>query len=242
MENTKERSKLLEGIKGIIFDYGGTIDTRGDHWAHIIRQGWESAGLEIAEDTFRDCYVEAERELARHRHILAGDNFLVLLQKKMRIELSRLCELGFISAEDIEPKALHIADYCYAYAKSCIDEARPTIEQLAQKYPLVLVSNFYGNVDEVLRDFGLRHLFQGIIESAVVGIRKPDARIFMLGVVALGLAPEQVMVVGDSLRKDIYPARSIDCRTAWIKGRGWTRDEDLATDPAQIPSLAALLG
>ena len=73
-----------------------------------------------------------------------------------------------------------------------------------------------------------------------MGVRKPDPAIFMLGVVALGLEPRQVLVVGDSLRKDILPARSIGCHTAWIKGRGWDQAEDDAQDPAQIPSLAAL--
>lgn len=241
-DNEKQAFKAIPSeVRGIIFDYGGTIDTRGDHWAHIIRKGWDAAGIEVPEETFRDCYVEAERELARHRHILPGDNFLTLLQKKMRIELKRLCDLDGISPDDIEPKALEVAEYCYDYARECIAEAIPVIAKLASEYPLVLVSNFYGNVDEVLRDFGLRGYFQGVIESAVVGVRKPDARIFMLGVVALGMKPEEVLVVGDSLRKDILPARSIGCHTAWIKGRGWTAAEDAATDPSQIDSLAALV-
>lgn len=238
MENT---NPIPASVKGIIFDYGGTIDTRGDHWCHVIRKGWDAASIAADETTFRDCYVEAERELARRRHILPGDNFLILLQKKMRIELQRLRELGGISDADVEPKALAIAQFCYDYARACVDEARPVLAALAERYPMVLVSNFYGNVDEVLRDFDLRRYFQGIIESAVVGVRKPDPRIFQLGVVALGLTPVQVLVVGDSLRKDILPARSLGCHTAWIKGRGWTPDEDLATDPAQIPALTALL-
>ena len=115
------------------------------------------------------------------------------------------------------------------------------LQKLSERYPMVLVSNFYGNVDSVLRGFGIREYFGGIIESAVVGVRKPDARIFRLGVVALGLEPEEVLVVGDSLRKDILPARSIGCATAWIKGRGWTAEEDAATDAALIPSLQSLL-
>ena len=27
--------KVLD-IKGIIFDYGGTLDTRGDHWSEVL--------------------------------------------------------------------------------------------------------------------------------------------------------------------------------------------------------------
>jgi putative hydrolase of the HAD superfamily len=231
----------LSNVKGIIFDYGGTIDTRGDHWSHVIDAGWHNAGINVDIETFRTCYVHAERELARERYILPGDNFYVLLHKKMRIELQKLAELGAINAEAIEPKAKEIAEWCYEYARTCVNEASSVIEKLAERFPLQLVSNFYGNVDEVLRDFDIRKYFNGIIESAVVGVRKPDARIFMLGCVALGLKPEDVLVVGDSLKKDILPARSIGCQTAWIKGRGWTADEDAATDPAQIPALSALL-
>lgn len=231
----------FSNVKGIIFDYGGTIDTRGDHWSHVIEAGWKHAGINADIETFRTCYVHAERELARVRHILPGDNFHQLLLKKMRIELQKYAELGGIDASLIEQKATEIAQYCYDYARTCVNEARPVLEKLAESYPLQLVSNFYGNVDEVLRDFDIRKYFNGVIESAVVGVRKPDARIFMLGCVALGLRPEEVLVVGDSLKKDILPARSLGCQTAWIKGRGWTADEDAATDPAQIPALTALL-
>lgn len=241
MENLTHHSTnpLLAGIRGIIFDYGGTIDSHGDHWSHIIREGWHAAGLDVDEQVFRDCYVFAERELARVRHILPGDNFHVLLDKKMRIEMEEL-RRHEVTGFDLDSAARCAAQYCYDAARAAVDEARPVLAELAGHYPMVLVSNFYGNVDEVLRDFDLRRYFTGVIESAVVGVRKPDPRIFQLGVVALGLPANEVLVVGDSLRKDILPARSLGCRTAWIKGRGWTPDEDAATDPALISNLAAL--
>ena len=65
----------------------------------------------------------------------------------------------------------------------------------------------------MLGEFGFDGLFQTVIESAVVGIRKPDPRIFLLGVEALGLKAEEVSVVGDSLEKDIIPAHKAGCRT-----------------------------
>ena len=227
----------MEGIKGIIFDYGGTIDSHGDHWSEVIFDGYRHAGLEIGKDTFRKAYVFAERELARNRHILPQHTFLDLMLIKIRIELEELARMGIIEMTDAERFTDPIARYCYNQAREACREAKTVIELLAENYPLVLVSNFYGNVESVIRDMGLRHCFKGVIESAVVGVRKPDPRIFMLGVVALGLKPEEVLVVGDSFRKDIEPALSIGCKVAWIKGKGWTAEEDAQTHPSIIASL-----
>ena len=228
-------------IKGIIFDYGGTIDSRGVHWSEVIWQGYQAAGIPVAKELFRDSYVVAERELARVRHILPNDNFYDLLLKKMRIELRDLVERGCLQCQDVEPVAVEIAQFCYDAARSSIEEARPTLEALCQRFPMMLVSNFYGNVDSVLRDFDLRKYFKGVIESAVVGVRKPNPVIFKLGVDVLELAPGEVLVVGDSLKKDILPAESIGCHTLWLKGKGWTADEDAQTHPGMIKNLGEVL-
>ncbi len=228
----------FEPIKGIIFDYGGTIDSHGIHWSEVIWEGYQAAQVPVTKEQFRDSYVVAERELALVRHILPNDNFHDLLLKKMRIELKDLVEKGLFQCNDIEPLATEIAQYCYDAARSSIEEARPTLELLSQHYPMMLVSNFYGNVDSVLRDFDVRKYFKGVIESAVVGVRKPNPVIFKLGVDVLEFDPNDVLVVGDSLKKDILPAESIGCKTLWLKGKGWTADEDAQTHPGTIKTLA----
>lgn len=230
----------MDNIKGIIFDYGGTIDSRGIHWSLIIRQGYEAAGLDVDNEEFRKAYVYAERQLALTRHILPHHTFLELMTIKIRIELEALMDAGVITPQAVEKFATPIARYCYDSARSTIESIRPTLDYLASRYPMVLVSNFYGNINAVLADFHLSQYFTAVIESAVVGVRKPDPAIFRLGVDALGLSPEEVLVVGDSLKKDILPARSIGCRTAWLKGRGWTDEEDTATDPDSISDLSEL--
>lgn len=231
----------MENIKGIIFDYGGTIDSRGDHWSVVIDKAYKDAGLNIGTQAFRDAYVHAERELAKVRHILPHHNFLDLLNIKMEIEMAWLSEKGIISSDDARRFAPEVARLCYEAARSSIEEARPVLEALSARFPMVLVSNFYGNVEAVLTDFNLRRYFGSIIESAVVGVRKPDPAIFALGVEALGLPAENVLVVGDSFTKDIVPARSLGCRVAWLKGKGWTPDEDARTDSSEIGSLGELV-
>ena len=226
-------------VKGIIFDYGGTLDSRGVHWSEILWQGYMQACVPIDKETFRNAYVEGERALARERIILPQDNFLDLLRKKVELEISFLPTMptDTTRATWID----QIASYCDNAARSCINEARPVLEKLHDCYPMMLVSNFYGTIDEVLRDYGIRHLFKGIIESAVVGIRKPNPTLFRLGVDALEMKPADVLVVGDSLRKDIEPAEQLGCHTLWLKGKGWTDDEDLQTHPNTITRISQIL-
>ena len=68
----------------------------------------------------------------------------------------------------------------------------------------------------------------------MVGIRKPDPRLFGLGVEALGLSVGDVTVVGDSFYKDILPAKKIGCHTIWIKGLGWTDEQYDETVPDKV--------
>lgn len=229
----------MDNIKGIIFDYGGTLDSRGVHWSEVLWQGYQDAGIPIDKETFRTIYVEGERALARERIILPQDDFHELLLKKVASELSYLPDKP--DAATAERWSRHVAAYCDQAARACIDEARPVLEALHERFPMMLVSNFYGNIDEVLRSYGIRLLFKGIIESAVVGVRKPNPTLFRLGVDALELNPSDVLVVGDSLNKDIKPAEQLGCHTLWLKGKGWTQEEDLQTHPNTITSITQVL-
>ena len=122
----------------------------------------------------------------------------------------------------------------YQQVSQTIARSREVLVSLRQSFPLALVSNFYGNMPVVLREFRLDDLFSAVIESAVVGVRKPDERIFQLGVKALRLKPEEVTVVGDSYEKDILPARRLGCQTVWLKGEGWTDKQYDETLPDKI--------
>lgn len=216
----------MAAVKGVIFDYGGTLDSRGEHWSHIIRRGYQSAGVNIGENNFKEAYVHAERALAQHRYIEPHHTFRALMEIKIRIELEFLEDNGVVAPGTAVSHYGEIAAYCYDYARECIVESRQTLEMLRKAgVPMVLVSNFYGNINSVLADFGLGGYFKAVIESAVVGVRKPDPAIFELGVDALGLLPHEVLVVGDSLKKDIVPAASLGCRTVRLAGKGWDDDE-----------------
>lgn len=227
-------------IKGIIFDYGGTLDTGGDHWSHVIRDGWNKAGVAADDALFREAYVYGEQELERTEHILPQHNFYDVLEIKMEIELQYLAGIGHFPPAHVQEKAKEIAQYCYEVAKANVAKSKEVLQALAKKYPLVLVSNFYGNIESVLKDFGIYECFKTVVESARVGVRKPDSAIFELGVKALGLKPEEVLVVGDSVKNDINPAKQIGCQTLLLEGKGWD-NTPVAHDSVAIKKLDEVL-
>lgn len=231
----------MNTVKGIIFDYGGTIDTDGTHWAEVIWEEYRRAGIPIGRELFREAYVHGERTLARQPIITPADTFHTLLEKKIGIQKEFIGEKQPDTRFTAEMEKAVVAG-CYNRILHTMQTTRHVVELLSKNHPLVLVTNFYGNMNTVLAEFGLTEKFPTIIESSVVGIRKPDPALFDLGVQALGTAPEETLVVGDSYRKDIYPAHTLGCRTAWLKGIGWDEEQPHPDAPPTviIKSLAEL--
>ncbi|MEG1579916.1 MAG: HAD family hydrolase [Bacteroidaceae bacterium] len=234
---------ITNNIKGLIFDYGGTLDSNAYHWSHVLWNGYTTAHIPINEHQFREAYVFGERTLAKSEIIKPDDNFYDLLAKKVAIETQYITSQGFWNPSDTELKERQktVVAYSYSIARNCTQNARKIIEKLIPHYKLALVSNFYGNINAVLRDFELDKIFPIIIESAVVGVRKPDPAIFQFGIDALQLPAEQVITVGDSFDKDIAPAKKVGCKTIWLKGTAWEeKDVDMSLPNEIITSLDQL--
>lgn len=219
-------------IRGYIFDYGGTLDTAGRHWGKVLWNAYLKCGVPVDERQFREAYVYAERRLGSQPIIKPDFTFYDTLDKKLEIELQYLAAQNILRMleKDIDALSKSMLDGIYEDVKRETARSREVLAEVKKDYPMALVSNFYGNICTVLREFGLDGLFDKVIESATVGVRKPDPQIFVLGAEALGLKPEETVVVGDSYDKDIVPARQAGCHAVWLKGEGWAEkayDESL---------------
>jgi putative hydrolase of the HAD superfamily len=61
----------------------------------------------------------------------------------------------------------------------------------------------------MLQDFGLWELFDAVVYSSEVGVRKPHVEIYQAALGGLGVAPGEAVFVGDRLREDVLgPARA----------------------------------
>jgi HAD superfamily hydrolase (TIGR01549 family) len=92
------------------------------------------------------------------------------------------------------------------------DDARPALEFLAGRFPIVSVSN--GNAD--LARIGLGDLFKATISAREFGVGKPDPRIFHAAAGAVDVMPEDVLHVGDDATLDALGALNAGMQAAWI--------------------------
>ena len=217
--------------KGIIFDYGGTIDTNGIHWGEVIWAQYQLAQVNISKELFREAYVYGERTLAKKPIIQSTHTFHDLLEIKIKIQFDYLHSQALQSVNN--KKANIITKGCYSQVLETIKTTCNVVEEISKNRPTVLVTNFYGNMPVVLKEFSLDKYFDTIVESSVVGIRKPDPRLFALGVKAIGLPAEDIVIIGDSYRKDIAPARSLGCKAVWLKKICW---EEESIEPGKEPT------
>jgi HAD superfamily hydrolase (TIGR01509 family) len=208
----------MEKEKAIIFDYGATLDTNGIHWYHIFAKEHLKYNSFLTDDQLRDAYVYGERQIAATRSIDSMHNFLDTLLIKVDLQFDYLENNGMIKKEGRHTN--EVSQQCYEYAKENTSKVRPMLERLSANYKVGLVSNFYGNLEEVLKDFSIRDCFDDVVESAIVGISKPDKRLWQYALDRLQTKPEDAIVVGDSYKKDIMPTKQLGCSTIWLKGQG----------------------
>jgi putative hydrolase of the HAD superfamily len=81
--------------------------------------------------------------------------------------------------------------------------------------PIGVVSNAAGQIESVLRRFGVCQVGDGdgvpviiIVDSTIVGVAKPDPAIFSFALEVLDVKAENVAYVGDSYANDVVGARS----------------------------------
>ena len=104
---------------------------------------------------------------------------------------------------------------------------------LAGRYRLGIVSNSDGTVQRVLAELGLCQVGPGsatpvevIVDSAVVGVEKPDPRIFTAALDVLGLPPDEVGYVGDTRAFDMAGARAAGLLPLHLDPYGFCPSDD----------------
>jgi len=191
----------------VLFDFGGTLDADGWAWKERFARLFAEEGAGAPPVAFDPLFYAAD------------DALVGRVPESLSLEETAARVAGGV-ARGLRPGdpglGPRVAARFVAQAREAIEANRPLLERLAGRYRLGIVSNFYGNLATVCDNAELTRLFSVIVDSARVGLTKPDPRIFYAALDALGTEPAEATFVGDSLARDMAGAKAAGMRHVWL--------------------------
>jgi putative hydrolase of the HAD superfamily len=221
-------------LHAVLLDAGGTL-IHPDH--EFILERLAAVGVAADEAAYAGA-VEHAREVVA-RILQSGDigtdetrirAWFIALLGHLGCPLARMPAVGDAIRRRHEEGRLWVRP---------VDGTRDMLEGLRDAgLRLAVVSNADGRVASYLEAAGLADAFEFILDSAIVGIEKPDPRIFQLACEKLGVEPHQTVYVGDIYEVDVLGARAAGIRAILLSDE----PRDGATCIPGILDLPAALG
>lgn len=229
--------KPIEGLKGrnvrcILFDLGDTLWFRGatDRWKQLEETANQRAVSLLREHVASQLPANLDdRTLGSRLREAFTQNARTLISRNPEIEPdgpSVVMETMF--HWDIKGVDITLGNAIFEALRVRIPESRPLFEDtlstlavLQQRgFVLGVVTNrIWGGLpfQEDLQTLGLDNYFdlRTIAVSGDLGVRKPNPAIFFHALKALNIAPEEAVMVGDSLRTDIVGAQRLGIFAIW---------------------------
>ncbi len=184
----------------LLFDAGGTL-VFPDHdlVAAIVGKMGCAASAEALFAAHCRLFYQLDSHVRQHGRLPAA-------WRDYPFELLRTYGLNGQEIESISA-AIHTHDRQKSLWTSAPPWAAETLARLAQQgYRMAVISNSDGRVAQILSDLGLAGFFEQIFDSHVLGVEKPDRRIFEVALVALDLQPRAAIYIGDMVHFDVLGA------------------------------------
>ncbi len=137
--------------------------------------------------------------------------------------------------EDLAPDAFEVF-HAERQRVELFDDAMPLLRHLAARYPLLAITNGTADVHRV----GLGAWFRHAVNAPTLGCAKPDPGIYHHAAQLAGLAPHQVLHIGDDAHLDAWGARQAGMACVWLNRHGKPWDQPGEPAP-MVDSLHALL-
>jgi len=222
-----------ENLRACLFDFGGTLDADGVTWQDRFYALYERHGLQVDREVFRQAFYAADDSLTETQAIAGAG-----LKETLETQGKRLWKALGLKADKDRMRAI-AADFLDGM-KWYVERNRQLLVSLEDRYDLGIVSNFYGNLDRVCEDLGIRDLFPCIIDSSRAGVLKPDPRIFQAALDSLGIRPDEAVFVGDNPGRDMEGAKGVGMPHIWLAGKDPERAKPCCPGDLVIESLDAI--
>lgn len=226
----------LTKIKAITLDLD---DTLWPIWPTIERaEAALSAWLTPRAPKAALVFANAEQRLALRQEVVRsrpdiGHDLGTLRREVIRLALQRMGENATLA----EPAyAVFIAQRMRV---DFFADAKPALAWLSARFPVVALSN--GNAD--VHQVGIGEFFKAGLSAQDFGVGKPDARIFHAAADLAGVAPHEVLHVGDDAALDVLGGLGAGLQTVWVNrdDRVWTHEEQPHAHVADMAQLCDLL-
>ena len=228
-------------MKAVFFDAGGTL-------IHIDYERVAAAIARVLGRTVEpSAFVEAEYagraavEAAMARGETGTDDGRWQLHFRAMLGALGLTEdeFGAVSPAILEE---HRRAHLWSATRPGTAEGLAALRQ--RGLHVAVISNADGGVERLLTGAGLRAHLEFVVDSGIVGVEKPDPRIFRLALERSGVAPEDAYYVGDLYPVDVVGSRAAGMEPVLLDplGRYAGRDCRTATDvPAFCRELVSTL-
>jgi putative hydrolase of the HAD superfamily len=100
--------------------------------------------------------------------------------------------------------------------------------RIGELYPLAVISNADGRIEDVLRRCGIADCFRTITDSGLVGYEKPHPEIFRRALKSMDARPEESLYVGDVYSVDYLGATGAGMQAMLMDVTGAYRDKGVA--------------
>lgn len=196
-------------IQAILFDFGGTLDGNGLHWRERAYRFIQRKFPHVSREEFD----QADRASVEN-FVASGDGRRCNLKQTADAIFTGIYERLEL---DLEIRDSFLHDFCRD-AERWLHKNRQWLASLRTDYRLGVISNNFGNTKGWCDDYALSPLLDVIVDSAVVGIKKPDSGIFRAALSELGVSADEAIYVGDTYLDDMVGAKSVGMWTAWLVG------------------------
>ena len=116
----------------------------------------------------------------------------------------------FLAATWVE----HVAMNTYSVVPDGFDAAMDRVRAAGVK--VAIVSNSEGMLERLFRDLAILRHFDLVVDSGLVGVTKPDPRIFEIALERFGIGADRALMLGDTYATDIVGARAAKMRAALV--------------------------
>jgi FMN phosphatase YigB (HAD superfamily) len=224
--NRPRTSPAMRMMRTILFDFGGTLDYP-QHWLDRFLAHYRAAGIELTREQLDAGFDHATAVAYRSTKMLAAYGLTELVDYLVRVQIEYLGRHGAPEVRDTIGAAaggMRLPEIAGWITQSFVAESwrgfevsREVLAALSSRFQLGVVSNFYGNLENILAEADLLRFFGTIADSSSLGIFKPDPGLFIAALKQLGAHPDETAMVGDSLDKDCMPARKLGMTAIWLR-------------------------